>query len=143
MEQSSEDIWRACARAARAALKQSCLPAAAIRGVGFDATCSLVALDQADRPVSVSPTGRAAQNVVVWMDHRAVGQAKRINRTRDPVLRYVGGAISPEMQVPKLLWLKENLPDTWRRAARFLDLPDFLTFRATQDDTRSLCTTGF
>lgn len=141
VEQSSEDIWRACARATRAALKQSGLLAAAIRGVGFDATCSLVALDQADRPVSVSTTGRAAQNVVVWMDHRAAGQAERINRTCDPVLRYVGGAISPEMQVPKLLWLKENLPDTWRRAARFLDLPDFLTYRATQDDTRSLCTT--
>jgi FGGY-family pentulose kinase len=53
----------------------------------------------------------------------------------------VGGVISPEMQMPKLLWLKTHLPQAWRRTARFLDLPDFLTYRATGDDTRSLCTT--
>lgn len=141
VEQSSEDIWRACVRATRAALKKARLPAAAIRGIGFDATCSLVVLDAQDAPLTVSTTGEAEQNVIVWMDHRAMPQTKRINRTRHPVLRFVGGAVSPEMQTPKLLWLKENLPATWRRAACFLDLPDFLTYRATGDDTRSLCTT--
>ena len=141
VEQSSEDIWRACGIAVRAALRQAGLPGSAVQGIGFDATCSLVALDEAGRPVSVSATGRAEQNVIVWMDHRAIPQAERINRTRHPVLRYVGGVISPEMQTPKLLWLKENIPATWRRAARLLDLPDFLTYRATGDDTRSLCTT--
>lgn len=141
VEQSSEDIWRACCRATRMALRQAGLKPAAINGIGFDATCSLVALDGADRPVSLSTTGRPEQNIIVWMDHRAVAQAERINRTRHPVLRYVGDVISPEMQTPKLLWLKENLPISWRNAARFLDLPDFLTYRATGDDTRSLCTT--
>ncbi|MEO7892084.1 MAG: FGGY family pentulose kinase, partial [Vicinamibacterales bacterium] len=140
-EQSSDDIWRACCRATRAALKESGLTATAIQGIGFDATCSLVALDAADRPVSVSVTRSAEQNVIVWMDHRAVAQAEAINRTRHPVLEYVGGVISPEMQTPKLRWLKDNLPAAWRKAARFLDLPDFLTYRATGDDTRSLCTT--
>jgi FGGY-family pentulose kinase len=140
-EHSSDDIWAACGRAVRAALKHAGARPAAIAGIGFDATCSLVVLDAQDRPVSVSPTGRARQNVIVWLDHRALPQAARINRTHHPVLRYVGGVISPEMQTPKLLWLKQNLPATWRRAARFLDLPDFLTYRATGDDTRSLCTT--
>lgn len=140
-EQSSDDIWRACGRATRTVLRQAGLKGADIKGVGFDATCSLVALDAADRPVSVSATGRTEQNVIVWMDHRAIPQVERINRTRHPVLRYVGGVISPEMQTPKLLWLKENLPAAWRRTARFFDLPDFLTYRATGDDTRSVCST--
>lgn len=141
VEQSSDDIWRACGLATRAALKKAKLPAAAICGIGFDATCSLVALDVADRPVSVSITGRAEQNVIVWMDHRAVDQAEKINRTNHRVLRYVGGAVSPEMQLPKLRWLKKRLPDSWRKSFRFFDLPDFLTYRATWDETRSLCTT--
>ena len=112
-----------------------------MRGLGFDATCSLVVLDADDRPVAVNGHGRDEQNVIVWMDHRAVDQAGHINRGGHAVLQYVRGVISPEMQSPKLLWLKENLPAAWRRARRFLDLPDFLTYRATGDETRSLCTT--
>ena len=141
VEQSSDDIWHACGVAVRAALSQAGLTGAAVRGIGFDATCSLVLLDENDRPVTVDPGGDDERNVIVWMDHRAREQAARINQQGHDVLKYVGGAISPEMQSPKLLWLKENLPESWRRAQRFLDLPDFLTARATGDDTRSLCTT--
>jgi FGGY-family pentulose kinase len=141
VEQSSDDIWRAAGVAVRSALEHARLAPEAIRGIGFDATCSLVALDEADRPVSLSPTKQDEQNVIVWMDHRAVAQAERINATKHPVLRYVGGVISPEMQTPKLLWLKEKLPAAYARARRFLDLPDFLVYRATGLDVRSLCTT--
>ena len=141
VEQSSEDIWRASATAVRQALSEAAIDPARVRGIGFDATCSLVVLDADDRPVTVSPTGRDEQNVIVWMDHRAMDQAGRINAGEHAVLQYVGGVISPEMETPKLLWLKENLPQTWRRAARFFDLPDFLVYRATGNDTRSLCST--
>jgi FGGY-family pentulose kinase len=141
VEQSSEDIWRAAATAIAAALSEAGASPERIAGVGFDATCSLVLLDAEGRPVSVSPTGNDAQNVIVWMDHRALAEAERINLTKHEVLRYVGGVISPEMEMPKLLWLKQHLPASWARAARFLDLPDYLGFRATGVDTRSLCTT--
>ena len=141
VEQSSDDIWRACIFAVRGALREAGVDPDRVRGVGFDATCSLVALDKEGRPVTVSPTGRDEQNVIVWMDHRAIDQASRVNATDHPVLRYVGGKISPEMESPKLLWVKENLPRTWSRARHFFDLPDFLTYRATGDETRSLCST--
>lgn len=141
VEQSSDDIWRACGAAIRAALAAAGVVPAAISGMGFDATCSLVLLDERDAPVTASPAGLDRWNVIVWMDHRAIEQAQRINATGQRVLRYVGGVISPEMETPKLLWLKENLPFSFRRARRFLDLPDFLTYRATGIDTRSLCTT--
>jgi FGGY-family pentulose kinase len=141
VEQSSDDIWRAAGIAVRAALAEAGLTGQAIGGIGFDATCSLVLLDENDHPVSVSTTGSAEQNVIVWMDHRAIEQADRINGGRHAVLDYVGGVISPEMQTPKLLWLKERMPQAFAKAARFLDLPDFLTYRATGSDVRSLCTT--
>src|SRR6478609_3118773 len=141
VEQSSDDIWAACGKAVRAALAEGGVAAEMVLGVGFDATCSLVLLDADDQPVTVSPTGKPAQNVIVWMDHRALTEAAEINATEDDVLRYVGGKISPEMQTPKLLWLRRHLPASFDRAARFLDLPDFLTYRATGNDTRSHCTT--
>ncbi len=139
VEQSSDNIWRACCTAMKAALKKSGAHPKHIAGIGFDATCSLVVLDASDKPVTVSPSGADAQNVIVWMDHRAIPEAEAINRTKHAVLRYVGGVISPEMETPKLLWLKKHLPKTWKRAAKFFDLPDFLTYRATGDETRSLC----
>ena len=141
VEQSSDDIWQAVCGAVRQTLADGDANPGRVRGIGFDATCSLVVLDAEDKPVTVSPSGRDGQNVIVWMDHRAMDQTRRINATRHEVLEYVGGTISPEMESPKLLWLKENLPQSWRRAARFLDLPDFLVYRATGRDVRSLCST--
>src|SRR6185503_3438478 len=141
VEQSSDDIWRACGVAVRAALAEGGVNAVDVKGIGFDATCSLVVLDADDKPVTVSPTGKAEQNVIVWMDHRAMRETEEINATGDEVLRYVGGVISPEMETPKLLWLKRNLPESFQKAARFFDLPDYLTYRATGVDARSHCTT--
>src|SRR6478609_7422297 len=141
VEQSSQDIWRACGVAIRGALSTAGSKPEQIASLAFDATCSLVALAADDSPVTVSPSGRDEQNVIVWMDHRALAQAAAINQTKHEVLRYVGGSISPEMETPKLLWLKQHLPESFARAARFLDLPDFLSYRATGNDCRSHCTT--
>ena len=141
VEQSSEDIWRATGKATRSCLASGKIDSDAVRGISFDATCSLVALGKGLEPITASPTGRKAQNVIVWMDHRAIGQATTINQTGHDVLRYVGGRISPEMEPPKLMWLKEEVPDTWKRAGKFMDLADYMVYRASGTDARSLCTT--
>ena len=141
VQQSSAAIWQSVCDATRAAMKEAGAATGDVVGIGFDATCSLVAMDAAGAPVTVSPDGAAAQDVIVWMDHRAIDQTSRINATKHAVLRYVGGTMSPEMEPPKLLWLKEKLPASWARAARFFDLPDWLLWRASGADVRSLCTT--
>ena len=50
VEQSSSDIWAACVASVRAAMAEAALPPSAVKGIGFDATCSLVVLD-ARRPI--------------------------------------------------------------------------------------------
>lgn len=139
-EQSSEDIWRAAAQATRAALAEAAIDPAEVRGLGFDATCSLVLVDAAGAPVTVSRTGDPARNIIVWMDHRAMAEAREINAGAHDVLRYVGGRISPEMETPKLLWLKRHLPESYARAAHFFDLADYMSWRASDSLARSLCT---
>jgi FGGY-family pentulose kinase len=139
VQQSSADIWATICAVVRQAMGEA--GPHTVRGIGFDATCSLVVLDDAGRSVTVDPSGAPEQDIIVWMDHRAEAQADRINATGHPVLRYVGGRISLEMEVPKLLWLKEQLPQSWAQAAHFFDLPDFLTWRATGALSRSLCST--
>ena len=140
VEQSSSDIWQAVCIAVRQALSLANIAPEAVKGIGFDATCSLVIVDKDGNPLPASPEGDAERNIIVWMDHRAREQAERINATSHSVLKYVGGRISPEMETPKLLWLKENNPKTFNEAGLFFDLPDYLTYRATGSLSRSLCT---
>ncbi|XP_077360092.1 FGGY carbohydrate kinase domain-containing protein isoform X1 [Festucalex cinctus] len=149
--QSSSEIWQKCCAVVKEVTQG--VNKKYVRGIGFDATCSLVVLDQSFQPVAVnqdgiiviSPNdnqdGNNQRNVVMWMDHRAAEQAARITNTGHSVLSRVGGVMSPEMQPPKLLWLKENLREScWNKAAHFFDLPDFLSWKATGSLTRSLCT---
>ncbi len=140
VEQSSKNIWRSVCQSVKDCLSKSGIDKEKIAGISFDATCSLVALDETDEPVTIDFDGDDEKNIIVWMDHRAVKQADEINQTKHRVLDYVGGKISPEQEPPKLKWIKENLPETWKRTRRFFDLVDFLVYEATRNDVRSLCT---
>ncbi len=140
-EQSSDDIWNAVSACVRAVVAMAGIDPAGIAGIGVDATCSLVVIGREGEPLGVGDPALPDRNIIVWMDHRAVEQAERINATGHDVLRYVGNRISPEMETPKLLWLKENRPETFAAAGYFFDLTDFLTWRATGSLDRSICTT--
>jgi D-ribulokinase len=139
VEQSSADVWRATTEAVREAVETCGLAAGAFAGVGFAATCSLVALDADCAPLSINQADAPERDVMAWMDHRAAGDAERINSSLHEVLRHAGGALSPEMQTPKLAWLSRTKPATSARAAHFLGLTDYLTFRASGSLARSLC----
>ncbi|MFV0605068.1 MAG: FGGY-family carbohydrate kinase, partial [Niabella sp.] len=141
IEQSSDDIWQSVCKVVRQIMTEAAIDKSKVIGIGFDATCSLVALDADYKPASVSPTHNLEQNIILWMDHRALKQAKQITKGGYDVLSYVGGEISPEMEIPKILWLKQNEPRLYKNIHHFMDLSDFLTFKATASLTRSACTT--
>ncbi len=140
VEQSSTDIWAAVCEAVKGALKAAAVEPGEVRGIGFDATCSLVVLGKGGSSLPVGDPAKPERDIIVWMDHRAVAQAEAINATEHRVLDYVGGRISPEMETPKLLWLKQNRPAVFAEAWQFFDLTDFLTWRATGSLARSICT---
>jgi len=139
-EHASDEIWSAVGHAARAAIAAADIDPARIVGLAFDATCSVALFDRQGRPASASTTGLDRWNVVMWADHRAVGEAAEMTATGHRVLDYVGGTMSAEMELPKLLWLKRNLPQSWARYALALDLADFLLWKATGRVAVSACT---
>lgn len=141
-QQSSTQIWQAVCKAVEKTLSGFDDNQQDIKGIGIDATCSLVVTTEGGAPVSVSPDENPNQDVIVWMDHRAIEDAGHINALGSAALAFVGGAISPEMQTPKLRWLKHNAPHAWAQASSFWDLPDWLVHRATGTLKRSICSTG-
>lgn len=134
-EQSSAEIWQATGRAVRAALAVSNVDAARVAGLAFDATCSLVAQRRSDAG------GEGAEwDTIAWSDHRAATEAAMCTATNHRILSRLGGTMSPEMQIPKIMWLARSEPDFWDSISGLFDLADFLTWRATGSGARSHCT---
>lgn len=127
VEQSSNEIWQTVCQSIREAVGAAGVAPASVSGIGFGATCSLVVLGRGGEPLPVGDITQTERNIIVWMDHRATEQAERINETQHPVLQYVGGKMSPEMETPKILWLKENRREIYDSAWQFFDLADFFT----------------
>lgn len=146
--QSSTEIWNAICFCVKNCLRDSGVDPADVYGIGFDATCSLVAINETDdSPVGVGPDFTDnRENIILWMDHRAETETNVINATDDKSLKYVGGQMSIEMELPKIKWLKHNLPSGLENV-KFYDLPDYLTHKATGSEARSfnsaVCKQGF
>ncbi len=139
-EHDSEDIWAAVCEAVRAAREKAGIGAESIAAIGFDATCSLVVRDRDGAPLSVNRHGEPRWDTIVWLDHRALAEADFCTATEHPVLDHSGRVMSPEMEMPKLMWLKRNLPHQWEEAGYFFDLADYMSWRATGSAARSRCT---
>lgn len=140
VEQSSEEIWQALCACVRQVVQESGIKPESVAGIGFDATCSLVVVGEGGKPLPVGPSENPERNIIVWMDHRATEEAEFINSGKHAMLKYVGGRISPEMETPKILWLKKHRRRIYDAAWQFFDLADYLTWRASGSLSRSACT---
>lgn len=130
----------------RRVVGESGVDPARIRGMGFDATCSLAVFARdTDEPVAVTGPDFANdghdRNVILWLDHRPEAETARINATQHRLLKYVGGRMSIEIEVPKVLWLKERMPPELFACCKFYDLADALTHLKTGGEARSFCST--
>ncbi|MGB8816373.1 MAG: FGGY-family carbohydrate kinase [Rhizobiaceae bacterium] len=139
-EHDSQDIWNAVCIAVRQVVDACGGTPDQVAAIGFDATCSLVIRGGNGAPVTVSPSGEPNRDTIVWLDHRALKEADECTQTGHAVLEHAGGVMSPEMQIPKLMWLKRHLPQSWNQMAHAFDLADFLTWMATGSTVRSQCT---
>ncbi|OCH84587.1 Pentulose kinase [Obba rivulosa] len=142
-EQSTTEIWAGICKSVRQSLADAGVAPEKVKGIGFDATCSLAVTDMQGQPVTVTKGDKLGdigeRNIILWADHRAEEEAQLINSTGSVVLEYVGGTMSLEMEIPKTLWLKKHMPPDRFSRCQFFDLPDFLSYRATGSPTRSVC----
>lgn len=124
-QQAGEGIWRALCAAAREALAGVAEGRGGQKGrvvvaaLSVTATCSMVVMREGGRvPADVTPPGARGPplplagegegeregegdvpNIIMWLDHRALAEAEAISGTGHPMLRHVGGKVSPENEV--------------------------------------------
>ncbi len=77
--------------------------------------------------------GKPIRNSVIWVDSRGVDQAKKLGGWLDPIEyhRITGIRPSAFFTLFKLLWFRENEPETLARADKILQAKDYICFRLT------------
>jgi len=94
-----------------------------ISGVGFGAAMhTLLALDGDGKPLTAS---------ITYADNRATGQARKIKEEWDgrAIHARTGTPVHPMSPLAKLLWFKEEDPETYGRAARWVSIKEYVLAR--------------
>jgi len=120
-----EIYWRACIRAVRLAVARS--------GVPVEDIHALAVSSQGETTITLDRDGKALYPAIVWLDNRAVSQAEQLAGEFSEQVYAVTGIqeIIPTWTACKILWLRENEPEVFARADKFLLVQDYLIYRLT------------
>ena len=71
--------------------------------------------------------------IMYGIDTRATAEIAEINRElgEDWILKNTGSELSSQAAGPKILWIRRNEPDVWKRTARIMTSTSYLVFRLT------------
>jgi len=124
-EQDAETWWTASARACRALMEKADAKPGNVAGISFSGQMhGLVCLDKDDRPL---------RPAILWCDQRTTAQCRAITRKigLKRLLAVVGNPALEGFTLPKILWVKQNEPDVYRRTRLALLPKDFVRYRMT------------
>jgi xylulokinase len=131
-QQDAEAVWVL----AQAALRE------VIGAVNTRETVAALGLSvQGEAVMPVDSAGRALHPAILGMDTRDVEQNKWLadELGAEHLYECTGMPVHTINTLPKLLWLKQNKPDVWAGATRFLLYEDFLVQRMTGQAVISRC----
>jgi xylulokinase len=117
--------WQACLKTVRAALEQSGQEPGLVRAVSVSS--------QGETTITLDHEGRVIYPALVWLDNRATEQAAFLaSRFGAEVYTRTGiPEIVATWPACKILWLRQNEPEIFARAAKFLLVQDYLIYRLT------------
>ncbi len=124
-EQRPEDWWDAAQKAIRGVLAEAKVKGSEIKGVGLSGQMhGLVLLDEANKVV---------RPALIWCDQRSQKQVDEINRIvgKDNILAYTANPVLTGFTLPKLLWVRDNEPQSFERARKVLLPKDYVRFELT------------
>ena len=76
---------------------------------------------------------RPLRDAIIWMDRRATIQAERVDREigTEDIFRISGNRNDAYFGFNKILWIRDNEPDIWKRIRYFLPSNSYVVFRMT------------
>src|SRR5512136_482037 len=119
--------WRdATASAIRRALRQAKAVAAEVKAIGVSG--------QQHGFVPLDKNGEVIRPAKLWCDTATAAECEQIMQSLGglkPTIRALGNAVLPGFTASKILWLKKNEPQNYRRLATILLPHDYLNFWLT------------
>ena len=124
-EQNPQDWWRAVCQSTRQLLAETGAPKDDIACITFSGQMmGAVALDKRGLPL---------RNAIIWADQRALPQERHIGErvSFDDMYRISGHRLSASYSLAKILWLRDNQPEIYRAAHKFVHAKDAIVARLT------------
>lgn len=90
---------------------------------------------------AVDKKGQPMMDAMMWMDSRSRKETEEINVKNHEVLDYCGGATSFEWMIPKVLWIKKNLPDIYGNCHKIVEQLDWINYKLSGEFAASICNT--
>jgi L-ribulokinase len=110
-----------------------------VAGIGLDFTASSPMPAFADgRPLSEAAPDDPHAYVKLWKHAAAQSYAETINARSGSYLANFGGKVSGEWLLAKAAQIATEAPDVWRRCDKFIEAGDWLVWRLTGREVRSL-----
>jgi xylulokinase len=136
VEQDPEDWWAAIVRGTRRVLGEAGVDPGRVVGVACSAQWS--------GTVPVDERGRPLMRAIIWMDSRGAEQVHRITRGFPAVRGYGLGKLAAWVRrsggapghagkdtVAHILYVRDRLPELYRRTHKFLEPRDWVNLRLT------------
>ncbi|HZW08656.1 MAG TPA: xylulokinase [Phycisphaerales bacterium] len=133
-EQDPEGWWRACIDAVRGALARSGRAGEEVAAIGLSGQMHGSVLLPGEALRSGGADAQALRPALLWNDQRTALQCERIESAaggRAALVALVGNAALTGFTLPKLLWVREHEPETWRRVAAWCLPKDYVRLRLT------------
>jgi len=126
-EQDPSDWWRAAAAAIRAVLEVDGVKAEHIGAIGVSG--------QMHGSVFLDAQNQILRPALLWCDQRTEAQCSQITETigAERLIELVCNPAVTGLTLPKILWLRENEPDVWRRVRKILLPKDYVRFCLSGD----------
>jgi len=124
-EQDAWDYWKAFCKTTRRIIEISGIPVDKIAAVSFSG--------QMMAALPIGKDGDPLRYSIIWADLRSENQIRKISEriSADKVYQITGHRLSASYSASKILWIKENEPEVYKKCYKFIQAKDFLALRLT------------
>lgn len=123
VEQNPDDWWRAICISTKELLQ----------GIDKKDVIAVSFSGQMMGCLCVDRNGAPLRPSIIWADMRAVDEERFLENKIDPMHFYktVGHKISSSYSIEKLMWVKNNEPDVYKKTYKMLNAKDYIVYKMT------------